>query len=91
MPWSKLQKPRLYLGAIVVLLALIGAGAVGWSKTRDELQSVREANTTLRNLLGDMTKAVNKKDQEIERLSQLSCNGAEPKTDDGKNQRASVR
>jgi hypothetical protein len=47
-------------------------------RDRQELQRVTAANDFLRQNLGEMTKAITSKDEEIDRLSQAPCPPAAP-------------
>ncbi len=83
MALSEAAKTRVYWVAILALAASLGLGAKDWEKTREELQRERAANSSLRNLLGDMTKSMTEKEREIDRLSTLSCASPDGAPKDG--------
>lgn len=70
---SEVAKTRVYLGVILALLGGLGASLYQWSLTRDRIEFLTSSNTALRDTLGDMTKAINAKEKEIDRLSGLDC------------------
>jgi prefoldin subunit 5 len=70
---SEVAKTRVYLGVILALIVWLGASLYYWSTTRDRVEFLTSSNQELRNTLGDMLKAINAKEKEIDRLSGLDC------------------
>jgi hypothetical protein len=70
---SEVAKTRVYLGVILALIGGLGTSLYYWSTTRDRLEFLTNSNQELRNTLGDMIKAINAKEKEIDRLSGLNC------------------
>jgi hypothetical protein len=90
---SEVAKTRVYLGVILALLGGLGASLYYWSTTRDRVEFLDRSNQELRNTLGDMLKAVNAKEREIDRLSGLDCRpgGAPPTAGEAPPRRTATR
>ncbi len=75
---------KFYKGLTLLFASALGLSVATWLSTRQELQAVTVANTSLRKTLGEMALAIAEKDREIDRLAEPPCNaGKKPRVGPG--------